>query len=205
MMILSEETFSYGCVMAPASDKVAEAVVRFCDENIKDEQLYVAFDDESFGRQEDIHVTVKYGLEDSDELTVRDALEGVEPFCVTLGSIKKFESEEYDVVYIEAFSDELKEINKKITNEIDCTETHNEYVPHMTVAYVLPGEADDLLERKDFNGLGFEVTNVDVSTPDGGVYPVSLRESTIRKKSPEQRIIESVRKCVKKKRSYDES
>lgn len=86
------------------------------------------------------HVTVKYGLHTLDVGEVRSAMaEFTGPIHLTLGKTAVFEAEKYDVVYVTVKSPDLKRLNKLLSQKLAVTDTHPEYIPHATIAYVKKG------------------------------------------------------------------
>jgi 2'-5' RNA ligase len=106
------------------------------------------------GREADPHVTVKYGLHADNAEELRRLLADERPVTVKLGKTSIFPAKEgadYDVVKVDVQSPGLYCLNKKISDALPHTDTHPEYVPHATLAYVRPGRGrwyagDDALE-----------------------------------------------------------
>lgn len=91
------------------------------------------------GREDHPHITVKYGIhtEDADEIAM--VVKDFGPVQVTLGKTFIFPGEEHDVVNVEVKSPALVRLNKLISDSLECTDTHPEYVPHICLAYVKSG------------------------------------------------------------------
>ena len=68
-----------------------------------------------------------------------------------------FNSEKYDVIFIEIDSKEIKDLNKKISSELENTDDFPVYKPHVTIAYVKPGTYNNLKGKKPFNGTKLKV------------------------------------------------
>lgn len=128
-----------GCVMVPLQGQAAiellsrANLVRDCD---------LADDD----REEHPHVTVRFGFDpgvrmDQIEYTMR----GKGPFELTLGGISCFygadSGKDYDVVKVDVTSPQLRALNS-ILGGLPCTDTHKDYKPHATIAYVKKGQGD---------------------------------------------------------------
>lgn len=91
----------------------------------------------------DAHVTLKYGLHDDEPAALQEALKGEGPITATIGKLSVFpagETGDYDVVKLDVDSPELHRLNKKVADAVPHTDTHPGYTPHITVAYVKPGE-----------------------------------------------------------------
>jgi len=119
---------------------------------IPDEDLY---DDGSgeHGREEEPHVTVKYGLHTDQPGRVRAVLENNPPCRLTLGRMDAFHNEKYVVLKLEVNSPDLHALNKQISENLECTDTFPVYHPHVTVAYLKHREGDANWYRKLFSDM----------------------------------------------------
>jgi hypothetical protein len=104
------------------------------------------------GLETDPHVTVLHGIYDSQHYpgawrkTTRSVVSKVPEFELTTGQLKAFRAEQtgkdYDVLYLEVFSPNLNRLHSQLKNEVPVYETHPNYTPHATIAYLKPGTAD---------------------------------------------------------------
>lgn len=109
------------------------------------------------GREDKPHVTVKYGLHADDVEPVRALLKDEPPIRVTFGKTSFFpngESGSGDVLKVDIDSPDLHRLNAKIAAALEHTDTHPDYKPHATIAYLKPGlgkkyEGDDSLEGQE--------------------------------------------------------
>jgi 8-oxo-dGTP pyrophosphatase MutT (NUDIX family)/2'-5' RNA ligase len=165
----SGDTHEWGCLMVDFPKDISDEIVTWTKENIPDESLYNDPEDPTgYGRESNIHTTVVYGLDpkmDRDEIKrFLGLVEG--PIKVKLGKISKFEPEKYDVIKIEIESQNLHEMHEKMKESLGAPgETYPEYKPHLTLAYVEKGTANDLLGLEPFAGLEFDLTKFDYSCP----------------------------------------
>lgn len=100
------------------------------------------------GREAEPHTTVKYGLHlDSPDELAR-LVSNFGPVRVKLGNVSLFPANEkqtqrggdqYDVVKVDVESPDLHRLNKLISDHLPHTDTHPDYKPHITIAYVKPG------------------------------------------------------------------
>lgn len=94
------------------------------------------------GVEDDLHVTVKYGVHSESPKGVRSALKGEEPITAKFGKVDVFEGIENgtaDAVIVNIESPDLHRLNKAIADNVEVTDTYPEYKPHATLAYVKPG------------------------------------------------------------------
>jgi len=167
------EKHSYSCVLALFGKKDAQHVLDWSKIHVKDSNLHIA-QDGGMGREDEIHVTVLYGLHTNESLEVENLLKDIKGFSINLGKISKFTSEDYDVLKIEIDAPYLHELNKKLKN-LDYTSKFKEYVPHCTIAYVKKGSCDHLLGSKHFFGRKVEINSLTFSPAKGKKSKIILK------------------------------
>lgn len=134
--------------------------IRELGQMIPDEQLT------EDGREDDIHVTVKYGLHADDPAKLQELLNGQPPITVTMGKTSLFSNDDADVVKIDVDSPELHALNKKIADAMPHTDTHPDYQPHITIAYVKPGMGKEWSGSNVLEGEPFTVNKLTFSGKD---------------------------------------
>ncbi len=89
---------------------------------------------------------------------VKNALKGLDTTLnITIKGIDIFQNEEFDVVKFNVvLNDELKNINEAL-KELPYTSDYDEYLPHVTIAYVKKGTGKKYV-KKDYT---YTVKNVD--------------------------------------------
>lgn len=147
------EQKKFSVVMAPASPELTDAVIRWGKMFITADKLYHDDKDpEGFGREHEVHVTVKFGLhepEPSEKLL--SIIEETQPFEIEIGPASLFETNPaFDVVKFDCDGEALRALNAKIS-ELKNSDSHPEYHPHMTVAYVTKGTCRDLIGKPLFS------------------------------------------------------
>lgn len=90
------------------------------------------------GREDNFHITVKYGLLTEDAKDPRECIKGLKGGKAYLGSSSIFETEKYDVVKITVESDALENIHNEL-NKLPHEDKYMEYQAHATIAYVKKG------------------------------------------------------------------
>ncbi len=136
-----EPPHEYSCAMFNLPGELAFEV-RMLGDRIPSEDL--AAD----GKELNPHVTVKFGLHADHADEVRDAILGQAPVAIQIGKCSCFKAEgKYDVVKLEVESEALHALNKHVSKSLPCTDTHPEYKPHITIAYVKPGLGEHYAKR----------------------------------------------------------
>jgi hypothetical protein len=139
LKLLVEETYEYGCVMAEVPTEPARKLMEFSRATIPDEILYTEEDDDSYGREDHFHTTIKYGLtEKYDEDEIKEFLKNTKPFPIEIKGLSVFENEKFDVVKFDMEGKELRRLNK-IFSDLPNEDEYPDYKPHMTLAYVKSG------------------------------------------------------------------
>ncbi len=129
--VTSEPERRFGCVMLPLPPGAADRVLAL-GRMIPDHDLADA------GREEFVHCTALFGLHSDDPLPVYRVLENFRPVKLKLGNCSVFPGEAYDVLKIDVESDALKRLNSSLRS-LPHTSTYKNFVPHVTIARVLPG------------------------------------------------------------------
>ena len=116
--------------------------------------------EEGDGRETDTHITLLYGLCTNNREVVKKLLTTEKPIKATLGKIGCFVSNDgFDVVIVKIDSPDLERLHKKIKDDLKVEQTHTEYKPHCTIAYVKKGEA-----RKHAGNTSFEGAKMTFNT-----------------------------------------
>ena len=157
---LNRMAYDYSCVVAPLPDDVSEEIRSWGVKCIPE------FDLGDDGREDNIHVTVKYGLHTVDPFAVRDYLMQQKPIKAILGKTSIFESDSHDVVKLDVHSPQLHALNKTIADNFAVTDTYPEYIPHVTIAYVKPGLGIKYDGRDYFDGREVILNSVVFSGKD---------------------------------------
>jgi hypothetical protein len=144
----------FSCITAPFPWDIAEKIRQWSVENIPDAELI------NDGREPDVHVTVLYGLYGHDPYEIRPIIDGFGPIELILGEISILKNDGQDVVKISVVSPDLIQLNKIISDNFEHTDSHPEYIPHCTLAYVKPGAGQKYVGRKDFAGTKIVINEI---------------------------------------------
>ena len=129
----------------------SDFVLKWGREMIPNEQLY--YDEKGgLGREDEIHCTVLYGLEEKEPSEALLALiRDTPPFTATLTSVTLFDNNpDYDVVKFDVDSEELVALSNAIRQACPNHNEYPDYQPHVTVAYAKKGRVPDLAGNYPF-------------------------------------------------------
>ena len=129
----------YGCIMVDFH--VPEYEWRTLLRSIvMDEDVY---DDETnkYGLETKPHTTVLYGIHDweFDFDDIKKMLPPISEMTAIITGISHFDSEKYDVVKLDVECPRFHEVNGKLRKVLSYTNEFQEYLPHITLAYVKKG------------------------------------------------------------------
>jgi 2'-5' RNA ligase len=126
------------------------------------------------GIESEPHVTALYGLHENDPDSIRSIIEEHSPFEITLGTTSHFPSSgDGDVIKIEVIGRGLHELHKKL-KAAPHTDTHPDYRPHVTLAYVKPGLGGTLSGDSSLKGKTAIVDHIVFSSKDGKKTKINL-------------------------------
>lgn len=169
------EAYSYGCLLVRLPKPLADKVRGF-GMSLPNDRLYVCDGkgDIHGGRDNDPHVTLKYGITTIDPDEVARAVESVEPFEVRLGRCGVFHNQDSVVLKLRVDSPGLVALHHRVCLKLDHVDTYRDYRPHITVAYMVKDERDPYYYRRfyddSFSGEGFVADQLEFSTPAGNRY-----------------------------------
>lgn len=151
---------------------------------IPEDQLYHSDNPEKegrYGREDEIHCTVRYGLLGTEISSVLAATEGCGPVRMTLGKVSAFENEEkpYDVLKVDVVSDDLHRLNALIKASCECVDTHPVYSPHVTIAYVHKGLAKHYVGDTRFEGMELTFSSITFSPHTGERVEITLGQTVV--------------------------
>src|ERR1017187_10177149 len=133
----AHKTNRLGCVMVFLDidkDKWNEL-----QDSIKEEDLYLPEGESGYGKEDDPHVTILYGLDaDIPDEDIENEIKNIKAPEIKLGKVSSFENVKFDVLKIDIVSNDLHELNKKF-KEFPFKSDYPDYHPHCTLAYVNKG------------------------------------------------------------------
>jgi len=153
--------YQYSSVQVRLAPPAADTIFEWGEQHIEDSKIFFDPHDPVYGREDEIHITVLYGLHTEQSELVRELLRNEPAFRVKLGAVSIFTtSSKFDVVKIEVISDALHHLNEKLSYNLASTVLYNKYQPHITIAYVEKDSCDHLRGCLDFNGVVHNVSDL---------------------------------------------
>lgn len=146
---------------------LSKEIQQWSQDNIPEDQLSAK------GKEEETHVTVFYGFYDNTPFKVRKIIEKIKPFKIELGKISVFHNEEFDVLKITVYSDELKETNEKLKS-IPHKESKYSFNPHVTLAYLKKDGNWKFGSEDHFIGIKFKVDEMVFTAKDKKKFKIEL-------------------------------
>ncbi len=156
----------FSCVQANLDDGIASVVLTMA-QNVKDDDLTAG------GREDQPHITVRYGLHSANVADVRPYLLNVRPMPI-IGNLSVFTLPTFDVLKLDVVSPALIKLHDAL-GALPHTDTHPEYHPHITLAYVKSGEGAKYTAMKNpLAMMPIALNSVQFSAHDGQKTTIPL-------------------------------
>ena len=130
------------------------------------------------GLETDPHITLKYGLHTDAAQDVAPLLAGAGPIEARVEGIEVFEGVEdgrADAIVLRVESPKLRELNRRVSDALETTDTYPEYKPHITLGYVKAGQGRKYAGAwTPLDGLTITLSQVDFSARSGVKTPIAL-------------------------------
>jgi 2'-5' RNA ligase len=154
---------------------LADQIVQWGQQMIADEDIYCPLNDLIHGREDEIHITLLYGVHTESSYQAQSMLSGQNPFEVRLGCVSIFtNNKDFDVVKIEAISPSLFYFNQLLKTNIQNTPSYNTYHPHVTIAYIKKDLYQNLVGSSNFRDWRWTASSVIFSSTSGEKTPIRL-------------------------------
>lgn len=144
------ERETFGCIMLDS--KILDWDSMHTN-GIDPKDVYIKPLDDSYGIEENPHMTILYGIHEDevDPDTIMDVIrEDMGQITVNITNISMFSNDEYDVVkYDVPVTEELKKYREMFERTFPNTQTFPVFHPHITLAYVKPGEGSKYVSELD--------------------------------------------------------
>lgn len=166
----SGDSYSSGCAMIYFSFPEIKNI----HDMIEEVDLYTQEGDRTFGLEDEPHVTLLYGLDET--VTPQQVKEIVDKFTFSTCKIHNaslFENE-YDVLKFDVEGDSLHECNEEL-KKLPHNNSYSEYHPHLTIAYLKKGKGQkytDMLKNKEWE---LKPQSVVFSQPDDTKNKIEIK------------------------------
>jgi len=131
------DTHSYGCAMLNL--RVPKTEWDKLQSMVEEDDVYTEEDDRSYGREDEPHITLLYGLHDDipDE-EIEEVLYSEPTPKIKLTGVSLFENDKYDVLKFDFSGKILHKLNEKLS-KLPNENEFPKYIPHCTIAYLKSG------------------------------------------------------------------
>jgi len=168
-------SYSFSSLQFDLPQFLADKVMDWGQKHIPEKNVFTA--ENKFGREDNIHLTVLYGIHAQEPHRIVKILRSYPQFNIKLGPISLFTTDErFDVLKIDVKSEDLMKLNKFIRDSIPYSTKHKSYQPHITIAYIKKGTCRDLVGKQPFD-QEIEVKNLIFSSKNGSKSKIRLTKS----------------------------
>lgn len=160
--------YNFSSVHINLPETLSKEIIAWGKEKISDNDIFVSQNEPSFGREDEIHTTILYGIHSEKAEKVRKIIEQEKPILVKLKKIEVFiNNPKFDVVVIDVVSDDLSRINQLLSKDIPYTNNYGKYKPHVTIAYVKKDKGWNYRGINKWDGIDFCMDYATFSSKNG--------------------------------------
>lgn len=162
---LNESKFNFASTQIDLDPNLSNEVYNWGLKYIHDDVL-----DPKDGRQDvnDVHITSLYGIHTDDSQLVQLLIKLFSPFEIELGDIGLFKNGEVDIIKIDVKPNyQLTQIHNFLKNNLQNSYKFPEYLPHVTIAMILPDSCNHLEGNSYFNGQKINIDGITFSSKEG--------------------------------------
>jgi 2'-5' RNA ligase len=147
-------------------------VIRDIQKSIPEDKLYTGEDDEwvKNGLQKKIHLTILFGVKDNDANVAKEIFGKYTNTAIETKKLRYFDNDDCTVAVVECKSKELQKLHKELVDNIEIEETHDNYIPHITIAYLKKGERIDA----EIPDIKWDINNFEISLTSGKIKKLAL-------------------------------
>ena len=185
MMVMSFKQFlanesrrskhDYSSLLVELPEDLTDNVISWGFDYVPSEHLLTDPKDHTFGREEDIHITVLYGIHTDNYKDLSGLFAKEKEFECTLGNIDLFtRNSKFDVLIVRVSGEDLYKLNRKVRREIEATESYPIFEPHVTIGYLEKNYGKKYIGDGAFKGEKFKINQIIFSSKDGIKTPIPL-------------------------------
>ena len=165
-----KQTYDYGCVMLYFDFPEIKNLHGLIDEK----DIYTEEGDRSFGLEDEPHTTLLYGLHDDvTEDDVRNVVDKFKYGTCMITNPSLFENNDYDVLKFDTSGKNLHDTNIELS-KLPHTTSYPDYHPHLTVAYLKPGEGRKYVKKLKGIQFKLEPTHIVYSMTNGDEINIEI-------------------------------
>jgi 2'-5' RNA ligase len=168
---MQDTQYDFSSTQVNLPEELSQEIIEW-GKKIIDNDLYVK--DSKFGREDEPHATILYGIHSGDHKETANLVKGYGEAKIKLGKMSVFTSDRYDVVIIEVVSKDLEKLRKILTDKVKYTSEHPKYQPHVTIAYVKKGRGWKFYGNEWFTDKSFKTNHITFSSHTDEKYRLSL-------------------------------
>ena len=167
--------YKFSCAMLNISDDIVPIIKYWIRKFIPCESLYINEDEGMDGYEDIPHVTIKYGIHESSPDKLKSLVYGYGTVGLNFGTVSRFDiNPKFDVLKIEMNGEKLTNLNKIISDNMESTDTFDQYKPHCTLAFIQKGSCTELDGNDFFTDLKDLVDEIYFTSKEGKGYFIEL-------------------------------
>jgi len=168
--------YDFSCVQINIGDDLSKGIIEWGKKTVRDQDLFIVEKEpHKFGRENEIHVTVLYGIHDHNPDLVKEILKEFGYVRFKLGKTCCFiKRKKYDVVVLDVESEDLIKMNKLLTANVKHTNQYGSYKPHLTIAYLKKGKCWNYCNITKWENIEFNSNNLIFSSKNGIKYAFNV-------------------------------
>ena len=170
-------SYDFSSVHIDLPKPIAEEIIDWGRKHITDNDIFVSQSEPSFGREDEIHSTVLYGIHSDKSNELKKLVNGEKPISVKLDKIEVFDNPpNFDVVVIKVISEDMNRLNKLFKEKLEYTNKYKSFRPHVTIAYVKKGRGYKHKRIKKWIGKEFKANYLVFSSTNGTKEKIPLSQ-----------------------------
>jgi 2'-5' RNA ligase len=167
--------YDYSSLLIQLPDEITDNVICWGYDNVPNEDVFLNPNDLSFGRENDPHITLMYGIHTENSNEVSDLFMKESEFECKLGKIDLFtKNDNFEVLIVSVESDELHKLNLKTRRNLEATENFPVFIPHITICYMKKGKGKKYIGNNEFLGEKFIINEILFSSKNGDKKSIKL-------------------------------
>jgi len=129
--------YSYSSLHISVPEELSREIYDWGIKKIPDRILYKGKYGLKSGREDDVHITVLYGIYTENVIEIKKLLQPEKPIKIEIEKIDLFiANEKFDVLKLNVLSKELYELNEKLEKSLEHNKKYKKFEPHITLGYV---------------------------------------------------------------------